>query len=106
MLTVKSNSTLSVFSRFSFLWILIVYFPLSNSLAMKHPSTVGRENLRSFYAKLKFPVDDEPDVTDGAFEDDVVDNLRMYRMLERFRHRFLQAHKELVFGDGRGEQKR
>ncbi|RUS24462.1 hypothetical protein BC938DRAFT_473542 [Jimgerdemannia flammicorona] len=67
---------------------------------MKHPSTVGRDNLRSFYTKTKFPEDDA--IIAGKAKED--GNERVRKALEQFGYAFLRAHKGLVFGEVREQQ--
>ncbi|CDH53656.1 hypothetical protein RO3G_15814 [Lichtheimia corymbifera JMRC:FSU:9682] len=56
------------------------------SLAMKHPSTVGRDNLRAFYSKIRFSTQKEPDVKSGT------------KLISHFVESFLQLHRQVMFG--------
>lgn len=57
-----------------------------SSLAMKHPSTVGRDNLRAFYSKIRFSTQKEPDVKSGT------------KLISHFVESFLQLHRQVMFG--------
>ena len=58
------------------------------SLAMKHPSTVGRDNLKAFYSKIRFS---SPDKT--------VQSESGTKMISQFIEWFLQTHKQAMFGE-------
>lgn len=53
---------------------------------MKHPSTVGRDNLRAFYSKIRFSTQKEPDVKSGT------------KLISHFVESFLQLHRQVMFG--------
>ncbi|KAI9252957.1 hypothetical protein BDA99DRAFT_520507 [Phascolomyces articulosus] len=59
------------------------------SLAMKQPSTVGRDNLKSFYSKIRFS---SPENSTNA-------NESCTKMISQFIESFLQTHKQAMFGD-------
>ncbi|KAI8149280.1 hypothetical protein BJV82DRAFT_587353 [Fennellomyces sp. T-0311] len=58
------------------------------SLAMKHASTVGRDNLKAFYSKIRF-----------SSPDKAVQNESGTKMISQFIESFLQTHKQAMFGE-------
>ncbi|KAI7848856.1 hypothetical protein BDC45DRAFT_551570 [Circinella umbellata] len=60
------------------------------SLAMKQPSSVGRDNLKAFYSKIRFS---SPDKTNNP------QNETGIKMISQFIESFLQIHKQVMFGD-------
>ena len=62
------------------------------SLAMKQPSSVGRDNLKAFYSKIRFSSPDKTNNNDNMNESST-------KMISQFIESFLQIHKRAMFGD-------
>lgn len=58
---------------------------------MKYPSSVGRDNLRSFYSKVRFS--SQKDAKDQNDESGT-------KLISRFVEGFLQIHKQAMFEEG------
>ncbi|KAI9490328.1 hypothetical protein BDB00DRAFT_557706 [Zychaea mexicana] len=61
------------------------------SLAMKQPSSVGRDNLKAFYSKIRFSSPDNSKAHSNESSST--------KMISQFVESFLQIHKQAMFGD-------
>ncbi|KAI9007983.1 hypothetical protein CLU79DRAFT_777380 [Phycomyces nitens] len=83
----KPYSQLALISLSSGSAIDVVWY-YCMSLAMKFPSSVGRDNLHSFYSKIRFSNSKSPVKDDKG---------QAIRMISTFVESFLQIHKEFMF---------
>ncbi|KAL0095928.1 hypothetical protein J3Q64DRAFT_1001243 [Phycomyces blakesleeanus] len=85
--TGKPYSQLALISLSSGSAIDVVWY-YCMSLAMKFPSSVGRDNLYSFYSKIRFSNTKSPVKDDKG---------QAIKMISTFVESFLQVHKEFMF---------
>ncbi|KAI8336089.1 hypothetical protein BC941DRAFT_354347, partial [Chlamydoabsidia padenii] len=74
--------------------VIDVVWYYTMSLAMKHPSTLGHDNLKSFYSKVRFNTKPLPPPSDQT---NPMAKSRSSQYISHFVESFLQMHHSIVF---------